>query len=99
MEAYQDCGLTKTVKIIGSKWTLPILYNLLEGKKRFTELQTQLKVSPRTLSLRLSELEQHGIISRKVYPVVPPKVEYTLTKKGRSLNDIIHSMAQWGKQH
>ncbi|MFO0863032.1 MAG: helix-turn-helix domain-containing protein [Candidatus Saccharibacteria bacterium] len=99
MENYKDCGLTETIKIIGSKWTLPILYNLLNGKKRFSELQSELGVSPRTLSMRLDQLEKDNIILRKVYPVVPPKVEYSLTARGRSLNNLIQSMADWGKLH
>lgn len=99
MENYKDCGLTETIKIIGSKWTLPILYNLLNGKKRFSELQSELGVSPRTLSMRLDQLEKDNIVLRKVYPVVPPKVEYSLTARGRSLNNLIQSMADWGKLH
>jgi len=99
MENYKDCGLTETIKIIGSKWTLPILYNLLNGKKRFSELQSELGVSPRTLSMRLDQLEKDNIVLRKVYPVVPPKVEYSLTARGRSLNNLIQSMADWGKKH
>lgn len=99
MENYKDCGLTETIKIIGSKWTLPILYNLLNEKKRFSELQSELGVSPRTLSMRLDQLEKDNIILRKVYPVVPPKVEYSLTARGRSLNNLIQSMADWGKLH
>ena len=98
-ENYQDCGMTKTVKIVGSKWTIPILYSLLSGKKRFSELQKELGVSPRTLSLRLDQLEKDKIISRKVFPVVPARVEYALTPKGKSLSDIVELMAQWGKQH
>lgn len=99
MENYKDCGLTETIKIIGSKWTLPILYNLLNEKKRFSELQSELGISPRTLSMRLDQLEKDNIVLRKVYPVVPPKVEYSLTARGRSLNNLIQSMADWGKKH
>ncbi len=98
-ENYQDCGMTKTLKIVGSKWTMPILYSLLSGKKRFSELQKELGVSPRTLSMRLDQLEEDKIISRKVFPVIPPKVEYSLTAKGDSLNKIVELMAEWGKQH
>lgn len=98
-ENYQECGMTKTIKIVGSKWTIPILYSLLSGKKRFSELQKELGVSPRTLSLRLDQLEKDKIVSRKVYAVVPARVEYTLTSKGKSLSDIVELMAQWGKQH
>ena len=96
---YKDCGMGNTLQAIGSKWTMPIIYELLTGTKRFSELQKELGVSPRALSIRLDQLEQHKIISRKVYPVIPPKVEYRLTEKGRSLNKIISLMADWGSKH
>ncbi len=95
----KTCGVTKTIKIIGSKWTILILYNLLDGHKRFGELQRILTgISPRTLSLRLTELEQDGLISKKVFAEVPPHVEYTLTQKGQTLNDIICKMREWGEK-
>lgn len=92
-----DCGLTKTLKIIGSKWTILLLHNLFEGKKRFGELERALVgISPKTLSLRLQELEQAGIINKKVFAEVPLHVEYTLTPKGKSLEEIFDKMAEWG---
>ncbi len=94
----KTCGVTKTIKIIGSKWTILILYNLLVGPRRFGELQKLLTgISPRTLSLRLAELEEDGLISKKIFAEVPPHVEYTLTKKGQTLNDIICKMRDWGE--
>ena len=93
------CGVTKTIKIIGSKWTILILHQLFSGAKRFGEIQRALDgISPRTLSLRLQELEGDNLISRKVYAEVPPHVEYSLTKKGQSLNDIICKMREWGEK-
>jgi DNA-binding HxlR family transcriptional regulator len=86
------------MKIIGSKWTILILHQLFDGPKRFGELQKTLTgISPRTLSLRLAELEGDKLISKKVFAEVPPHVEYTLTKKGFSLNDIICKMREWGE--
>lgn len=93
---YSSCGLAKTLKIIGSKWTLMILYSLFDGTKRFGELQDGLGLSPRTLALRLQQLEQDKIITKKVFAEVPPRVEYTLTDKGRSLSKAIKDLSVWG---
>jgi len=89
--------VTKTLKIIGSKWTVLILHELCEGTKRFGELQLALVgISPKTLSQRLKELEKAGIVKKTVYPVVPLRVEYALTEKGKSLREIINKMVEWG---
>ncbi len=94
-----DCGVAKTLKIIGSKWTMLILHNLFAGSLRFGQLQRALgNISPKTLSQRLQELEQEKIINRKVFAEIPLHVEYSLTKKGRSLKDIFTQMARWGEQ-
>lgn len=91
--------VSKTLKIIGSKWTGLILFELCEGKKRFGELQKNLSgISTKTLAQRLKELEKGGIVHKKVYPVVPLKVEYSLTKKGETLKDIIEKMREWGER-
>ncbi len=95
---YANCGLAKTLKIIGSKWTLMILYSLFEGTKRFGELQDGLGLSPRTLALRLQQLEQDKIITKKVFAEVPPRIEYTLTDKGRSLHKVIKDLSVWGDE-
>lgn len=88
-----------TMKIVGSKWTAIILYQLIAGTKRFGELQNSIKgISPKILSTRLQELEKQGVITRKVFPQVPLRVEYSLTKRGLSLNEIIMQMYQWGKK-
>jgi DNA-binding HxlR family transcriptional regulator len=93
-----NCGVAKTIKIIGSKWTLLILHNIMEGNNRFGVLQRQLPgISTKTLSVRLQEMERDGIIERKVYAEVPLHVEYFLTSKGRSLKGIIDQMADWGQ--
>jgi DNA-binding HxlR family transcriptional regulator len=87
------------MKIIGSKWTVLILHELCGGTKRFGELQQALQgISPKTLSLRLKELEKAKIIIKKVYPVVPLHVEYTMTARGKSLREIIKKMVEWGSR-
>ncbi len=77
-----------------------ILHNLFDGTKRFGQLQRVLPgISPKTLSQRLDELEQEGIIKKKIFAEVPPHVEYNLTQKGLSLGKIFNNMAQWGEKH
>ncbi len=94
-----SCPVEKTLKIIGKKWAALIIRDLLVGTRRFGELLTSLEgISPRTLSARLDELEQDGIIKKKVFDEMPPHVEYSLTKHGRNLHTIIDSMRRWGKQ-
>lgn len=93
------CGVTKTIRVIGAKWTTLILRDLFEGKKRFGELQRSLVgISSKTLSLRLQELEADGIVGKKIFAEVPPHVEYSLTEKGQSLRQIIDDMRSWGNQ-
>lgn len=96
---HTSCGVTKTLKLIGSKWSLHILHRLFDGKKRFGELQRSLEpISPKTLSLRLKELEKEGLISKKVFPVVPLHVEYALTDKAKLLQDVFRKMEVWGNK-
>lgn len=93
----KECSVVKTLKIVGSKWTILIIRDLLDGKKRFGELRKSLSgVSPKTLSERLKSLEKEGIATKKIYPEVPPRVEYALTRQGKSLASIIISMKEWG---
>lgn len=94
-----NCAVAKTLKIIGSKWTMMILHNLFDGKKRFGELQRALEtISPKTLSQRLQELEKDGIITRHVFTEIPLHVEYNLTEKGKSLKKLFKDMAEWGEK-
>ncbi|CCF17044.1 hxlR-like helix-turn-helix family protein [Brevibacillus laterosporus GI-9] len=89
-----------TLDVIGGKWKGIILYHLIDGKKRFNEFR---KLHPcitqRMLTLQLRELERDGIIHREVYKEVPPKVEYSLTEFGRTLEPIILLMKDWGENH
>ena len=91
------CPVRKTMEIIQGKWTLLILRDLMGGSRRFGELRRSLEgVSPRTLSVRLRELEAEGILTRKIYAEVPPRVEYRLTGKGAGLKTVTAAMAKWG---
>jgi DNA-binding HxlR family transcriptional regulator len=98
-EDHKNCGVSNTVKVIGSKWTLLILDRLCSGTRRFNELQRLLPgISPKTLSERLKDLEQNGILTKKIFAEVPLHVEYSLTDKGKSLRKIINMMREWGEQ-
>jgi DNA-binding HxlR family transcriptional regulator len=88
-------SLEDTLKVIGRKGTLVILDRLLKGPTRFTALEKILKVSPRTLSERLKELEEQGIVHRQAYAEVPPRVEYTLTAKGIALEPLLGGISDW----
>jgi DNA-binding HxlR family transcriptional regulator len=98
-EIDQTCPVCQTAEIISGKWTLLIIRDLAEGRSRFCELERSLEgISPRTLSLRLRVLEAEGIIERRTYPEVPPRVEYDLTDKGKALVPMIDHMRRYGRQ-
>jgi DNA-binding HxlR family transcriptional regulator len=95
----KGCPIEQTVVILEGKWTVLILCELFTGTKRFGELRNGLTgISPKILSKRLRILEKQGIIERTVYSETPPRVEYSLTKLGKSLNPIIESLREWGTQ-
>ncbi len=99
MAVDETCPVCLTAEIICAKWTLLLVRDLAEGKARFCELERSLAgISPRTLSLRLRALEEEGIVERRTFPEVPPRVEYALTEKGRALVPIIESMRAYGTQ-
>ena len=90
------CLAEGALAVMGGRWKVQILYHLLPGKRRFGELrQSLLPITPRMLAQQLRELERDGIVDRKLYPQVPPKVEYSLTPMGRSLRPIIVAMCRW----
>ena len=94
-----ECGVERALQVIGGKWTTLILRELLAGTRRYSELKRTLgRVSPKTLTERLRQLEAQGLLVRRVYAEVPPRVEYTLTERGQGLGDIIAAMARWGAQ-
>jgi DNA-binding HxlR family transcriptional regulator len=95
-----ECTVERALEVIGGKWTTLILRDLLQDTKRFGELRANLTgISPKTLTDRLRGLENEGIVKRTIYPEIPPKVEYRLTKKGQALGKIIDEMAAWGAKH
>lgn len=99
-EKHIICPVEKTLNIIGKKWAVLIIRDLLAGKKRFGQLLVSLAgISPRTLSARLYELESSMVVKKKVFPQVPLKVEYALTKRGKDLHFILDQMSKWGSGH
>jgi len=97
---HKNCGVTKVLKLMSSKWTMLILHSLCESKMRFGELQrTMVGISPKTLSVRLHELEKENIVSKHVFAEVPLHVEYSLTEKGASLKEIFNKLSAWGEKN
>ena len=93
-----DCPVRLTSDLLSGKWTTLIIRELLAGTKRYTHLQhALLGVSPKILASRLRMLEAQGMLTRKVYPTVPPKTEYSLTDLGRSAEGVIRAMAEFGQ--
>ena len=98
LDSKYSCPVEATIDVIGGKWKTLIIHHLLEDTKRFSELKRLIpKVTQRMLTSQLRELEQHGIVHRKVYAEVPPKVEYSLTEFGKTLEPILWVMHDWGK--
>ena len=94
-----DCPVCATADLVCAKWTILVIRDLAEGRSRFCELERSLSgISPRTLSLRLRALEDQGIVERRTYPEVPPRVEYSLTGKGQALIPIIEDMRSYGRE-
>ncbi len=97
-ESRYSCPVEATMDVIGGKWKLLIIHHLLEGTKRFNELQKAIPaVTQRMLTSKLRELERDGIVHRKVYAEVPPKVEYSMTEFGRTVEPMLWVMHDWGK--
>ena len=96
-KTFTDCPVEYTASLIANKWKIIILRELLTGTKRYNELtRNVVGISAKVLTENLRELEKDGIISRKVYPEVPPKVEYSLTDKGEDLKNVIEAMKEFG---
>lgn len=94
------CPVTTTLSVIGGKWKPIILFVIKEETKRFGEIKKLIPgITQKMLTQQLRELEQDGVIHRKVYPVVPPKVEYSMTEYGNTLSPILTAMAKWGASH
>lgn len=95
-----DCPVEMTLQLIGDKWKVLIIRDLLTGTKRFNELKRSVTgITQKVLTSHLRDMEDAGLVNRKVYPEVPPKVEYTLTDTGLSLKPILDSMVLWGTDY
>jgi DNA-binding HxlR family transcriptional regulator len=97
----EDCLIARTLDIIGERWTILILRDLfLQGARRFQDLQESLAgVAPNTLSARLKTMEAHGLIASRLYSEHPPRLEYYLTEKGKSLGPVLKALREWGRRH
>lgn len=94
------CPVETTLLLLSDKWKVLILRDLIDGTKRFGELKKSIgSISQKVLTANLRSMEEDGLVSRKVYPEVPPRVEYTLTETGYSLKPVLNSMQIWGEQY
>lgn len=94
------CPVETTLTLIGDKWKVLILRDLLPGTKRFGELKKSIgSVSQKVLTAQLRDMEESGLVNRKVYAEVPPRVEYSLTELGQSLKPILDSLWNWGEEY
>ena len=95
-----NCSVEAALSLIGGRWKGVVLFWLLKGKKRFSELRKILaNCSQRMLTVQLRELEEDGLVTRTVYPEVPPRVEYELTAFGRTLEPVLVLLKEWGDQY
>lgn len=88
--------MARTLAVVGGKWTLLIIRDLIAGPRRFTEIQRSLRADPKVLTVRLRQLEAAGLLSRTTYAEVPPRVEYALTEPGRALEPVVEALRRWG---
>jgi DNA-binding HxlR family transcriptional regulator len=96
--AEEVCPIEQLMELLGGKWTLLIIRDLMKGCQRFNQLQRSIgNINPRTLSTRLSTLEKAGIITRRAYAEIPPRVEYALTEKGRALKPLLDIMREYAE--
>ena len=95
-----NCPVEAAIDVIGGKWKAVILWWLYQRTRRFAELRRKIPgITEKMLTQQLRELEADGVVSRKVYPTVPPKVEYSLTEYGRSLKRALQAICEWGQKH
>lgn len=99
-KALPDCPVETTLMLISDRWKVLIIRDLLDGTKRFGELKKSVgNISQKVLTANLRSMEEDGLLTRKVFPEVPPRVEYTLTETGYSLKPILDSMVAWGTEY
>jgi DNA-binding HxlR family transcriptional regulator len=96
----QACPVAKALELVGERWTLLLIRDLLGGPRRFQDFHTSLPgIAPTLLSERLKVMEEHGVVARRFYSEHPPRAEYVLTEKGRELGFVIGALASWGTRH
>ncbi len=96
----EDCSVFKTLQLVGNKWVLIILFHLHNGPKRFGELQKQIEeISPKVLTQQLKKMEKEGLVNRKAFAEIPPRVEYSVTPKSMALAPILEKVIEWGLQY
>lgn len=94
------CPMEISINVLGGKWKLKLLWMIAQHPYRFNELQKNLdEITTRTLTVQLRELERDGMISRTIYPEIPPHVEYSLTPLGKSILPVLHTLCEWGKTY
>ncbi len=95
-----SCSIVNTLQLIGNKWVILIIARLFDQTKRFGELSREIpEISSKMLTQQLRKMEKDNLVKRKVYAQVPPKVEYSLTEKGKSLKPILLSVIEWGEKY
>ncbi len=96
----QDCGVQQVLDLVADKWTTLVVYLLSRGTKRYSELKREIEgVSQKMLTQTLRRMERDGLIARKIYPVVPPMVEYSLTPLGQTLTEPLKALCLWAEEH
>ena len=99
-EKVYNTPMEVTLEVIGGKWKALLVYRLLNGALRFSELKRQVPgITEKMLTQQLRELERDGVLNRRVFAEVPPRVEYCVSEHGRSLEPVLAAMCQWGRQH
>ena len=98
-ELFGICPFVTAQKLLQGKWAILILHALNEGTKRFNELERDIQITHATLSSQLKYMEKEGLVHRTVYPVVPPRVEYSLTAMGRRFAPVLDSIQIWGEEY
>jgi DNA-binding HxlR family transcriptional regulator len=95
-----SCPAETTIRLIGGRWKIVILWYLFQGVKRFSELQRAVTgITQKVLTQQLRDMERDGLVARRVYAQVPPKVEYSITPLGVSLQPVVEAMHRWGIEH
>ena len=96
----QACPVAKSLEVVGDRWTLLLVRDLLRGTRRFQDLAASLAgIAPNILSDRLRLMEEHGLVTRRLYSEHPPRAEYALTERGRDLGVVVGALATWGTRH